>query len=303
MAEETKDFYIDKIKSKSFIQTAFLRLCKDKLAIAGFAVIILFFLVAIFAPLIAPHDPLAVKTSIRLQTPSLEYWLGTDQMGRCILSRLIYGTQTTFLNALAVLGGILVVGVPLGIIAGYKGGVIDTIIMRAADIVCTFPSSLLALAIVSVLGPSLLNVMIVLVALWWAPFARIIRGTVLKVKEKDYVLASISSGSSKLKIMTKHILLNSISPIVVFSTLRVGMIIMHMAGFSFIGLGTQPPTPDWGVMLSDSKDFISTAPLMMVWPGLIIMLAVFSLNMFGEGLNEALMPGTGKKAKRLGDGE
>ncbi|MDD5953494.1 MAG: ABC transporter permease subunit [Oscillospiraceae bacterium] len=294
---------LGKTREDSFLWCAMKRLCKDKLALAGLIIVVLFLIVGFAAPLLAPHDPTAVNTAIRLQMPSWEYPLGTDQLGRCMLSRLIYGTQTTLVNALAVLGGILAVGVPLGIIAGYKGGWIDNLIMRAADIVCTFPSSLLALAVVSILGPSLLNIMIVLVCLWWAPFARIMRSTVLKVKEKDYVMAAQAAGSSKLKIMVQHILLNSISPIVVYSTLRVGMIIMHIAGFSFIGLGTQPPQADWGVMLSDSREFITTAPLMMVWPGLAIMLSVFSLNMLGEGLNQALMPGSSKKARRLGDGE
>lgn len=298
-----KKVTVEKIKNTSFLWTAFKRLCKDRLAMAGFVIVFLFLLVGFAAPLLAPHDPVAVDTSIRLQGSSWTYPLGTDQLGRCILSRLIYGTQTTLINALIVLAGILAVGVPLGILAGYKGGWIDNLIMRAADIVCTFPSSLLALAVVSLFGASLLNIMIVLVCLWWAPFARIIRGVVLKVKEKDYVMAARASGSSKAKIMFQHIFLNSISPIVVYSTLRVGVIIMHIAGFSFIGLGTQPPAADWGVMLSDSREFISTAPMMMVWPGLAIMLSVFSLNMFGEGLNEALMPGSGKKARRLGDGE
>ena len=162
---------------------------------------------------------------------------------------------------------------------------------------------MLALAVVSVFGAGLQNVMIVLVALWWAPFARILRSQVLKIKEKDFVMAAKASGTSKFKIVINHVLLNSISPIIVYSTLRVAAVIMHIASFSFIGLGTQPPAADWGVMLSDSKQFISTAPLMMIWPGLSIMLVVFSLNMFGEGLNEALMPGGNKKAKQLGDGE
>lgn len=299
VAEKT----LKKIEGNGFFKNTFKRLWKDKLAMIGFCIVILFLIVGFAAPLLAPHNPTEVNTSIRLQGSSWAYPLGTDQLGRCILSRLIYGTQTTLVNALAVLGGILAVGVPLGLLAGYKGGWIDNLIMRAADIVCTFPSSLLALAVVSIFGASLLNIMVVLVCLWWAPFARIIRGVVLKVKEKDFVMAAVASGSSKTKIMVQHILLNSLSPIVVYATLRVGVIIMHIAGFSFIGLGTQPPAADWGVMLSDSREFISTAPMIMVWPGLAIMLSVFSLNLFGEGLNEALMPGTGKKARRLGDGE
>ena len=269
----------------------------------GLMVVIIFALAAIFAPVLAPHDPLLVDVSIKLKNPSAAYPLGTDQLGRCILSRLLYGAQTTLLNSLVVLAGILLIGIPLGLISGFCGGWIDNLIMRFADIVSTFPSSLLALAVVSVFGAGLQNVMIVLVALWWAPFARILRSQVLKIKEKDFVMAAKASGTSKFKIVINHVLLNSISPIIVYSTLRVAAVIMHIASFSFIGLGTQPPAADWGVMLSDSKQFISTAPLMMIWPGLSIMLVVFSLNMFGEGLNEALMPGGNKKAKQLGDGE
>ncbi len=294
---------IQKIDKDCFILQVLKRLCKNKLALAGGTVVLLFLIVGCLAPVIAPHDPLEVNVSIRLQGPSQEYWLGTDHLGRCILSRLIYGAQTTLLNSLVVLAGILLIGIPLGLISGFCGGWIDNLIMRFADIVSTFPSSLLALAVVSVFGAGLQNVMIVLVALWWAPFARILRSQVLKIKEKDFVMAAKASGTSKFKIVINHVLLNSISPIIVYSTLRVAAVIMHIASFSFIGLGTQPPAADWGVMLSDSKQFISTAPLMMIWPGLSIMLVVFSLNMFGEGLNEALMPGGNKKAKQLGDGE
>lgn len=288
-------------KSSSFSRNFWRRLCQDKLALIGGCILLLFLLAGIFAPLLAPHDPVLVDVKIRLQEPSLEYPLGTDNMGQCILSRLIFGARTTLTTSLLVLAGILADGIPLGLLAGYCGGWVDNFIMRAADIVCTFPSSLLALAIVSIFGSSLWNVMLALVSLWWAPFARILRGTVMKTKEQDFVLAAQASGTSRWRIVTRHILLNSISPIVVYSTLRVAAIIMHVAGFSFIGLGTQAPDADWGVMLNDARQFISTAPLQMVWPGLAIMLVVFSLNMFGEGLNAALLPSSGKKSKDWGN--
>ena len=200
----------------------------------GLMVVIIFALAAIFAPVLAPHDPLLVDVSIKLKNPSAAYPLGTDQLGRCILSRLLYGAQTTLLNSLVVLAGILLIGIPLGLISGFCGGWIDNLIMRFADIVSTFPSSLLALAVVSVFGAGLQNVMIVLVALWWAPFARILRSQVLKIKEKDFVMAGKASGTSKFKIVINHVLLNSISPIIVYSTLRVAAVIMHIASFSFI---------------------------------------------------------------------
>ncbi|MBV7271846.1 ABC transporter permease subunit [Clostridiaceae bacterium UIB06] len=263
---------------------------RDKLAFLGGAIVIFFALVGIFAPYIAPHNPVAVDLQRRLLKPSLEFPLGTDQLGRCMLSRLIYGTRTSFSSALVVLAGILAIGVPLGILSGYVGGWIDNFIMRLADIVLTFPSSIVALAVVGIWGTSILNIMLVLVLLWWAPFARIVRGTVFKLKEMDFVMAAKAAGTSRLNIIVKHILLNAVSPIIVLSTLKVASIITHIAGFSFIGLGTQPPAADWGIMLNDSRQFISSAPRLMVWPGLTIMIVVFGLNMFGEGLNEALRP-------------
>lgn len=263
---------------------------KDKLALIGGIIIFIFIFVGIFADYIAPNDPIKVDVTQKLLLPSSKYPLGTDQMGRCILSRLIYGTRTSLATALIVLAGILAIGVPLGLIAGYVGGWVDNIIMRLCDIVSTFPSSLLALAIVGISGPSIKNVMIVLIVLWWAPFARIIRGTVVQVKQKDFVMAAVAAGSSRFTIIAKHILLNSISPVIVLATLKVASIIMHLASFSFIGLGTQPPTADWGVMLSDSRAYITSEPQLMILPGLCIMLVVFALNMFGEGLNEALRP-------------
>lgn len=261
---------------------------KDKLAAAGGVVVLFFILVGIFAPYIAPHNPLDMDLQRRLLNPSSEFPLGTDQLGRCILSRLIYGTRTSFSSSLIVLAGILAIAVPLGVLAGYIGGWVDNFIMRLADIALTFPSSIVALAVVGIFGPGILNIMLVLILLWWAPFARIIRGTVLKLKKMDFIMAAAAAGTSQFNIVVKHILLNAISPIIVLSTLKVASIITHIAAFSFIGLGTQPPVPDWGVMLNDSRQFISSDLMLMIWPGLTIMIVVFGLNMFGEGLNEAL---------------
>lgn len=279
-----------KVADTKYFRKVLYYLKKDKLVFIGGTVVIFFALVGIFAPYIAPHNPVAVDLQRRFLKPSLEFPFGTDQLGRCTLSRIIYGTQTSFSSALLVLLGILAIGVPLGILAGYVGGWVDNFIMRLADITLTFPSSIVALAVVGILGPSILNIMLVLISLWWAPFARIIRGTVLKLKEMDFVMAAKAAGTSKFNIIVKHILLNAVSPIIVLSTLKVSSIITHIAGFSFIGLGTQPPSADWGIMLSDSRQFISSEPTLMIWPGLTIMIVVFGLNMFGEGLNEALLP-------------
>lgn len=272
------------------------KLKKRKLALLGLAMIWVFMAAGFFAPQVSPHDPYQVDLSIKLLKPCAEFPLGTDQLGRCILSRLIYGIRTSLTTAVAATILMVAIGVPLGILAGYGGGWLDNMIMRLADIASTFPSSLLALAIVGVFGPSLINIMVVFVLLWWAPFARIVRSMVIKLKEKEFVMAAIASGSSRTSIILKHITLNTISPIIVLATLRVAAVIMHVAGFSFIGLGSQPPTADWGVMLSDSRQYLTSNPLMLLWPGLAIMITVFAFNSFGEGLNDALIPTSGDMA-------
>jgi peptide/nickel transport system permease protein len=266
---------------------------KKKLAAMGLVIIFILILMGIFAPVVSPHDPYAVDLTIKLLKPCAEFPLGTDQLGRCILSRLIYGIRTSLTTAIFATVFMLAIGVPLGILAGYAGGWLDNIIMRLADIASTFPSGLCALAIVGVWGASVVNIMIVFVLLWWAPFARIVRSIVIKLKEKEFVIAAIASGSSRTSIILKHITLNAISPVIVLATLRIAAVIMHVAGFSFIGLGSQPPTADWGVMLSDSRQYLISDPLMLLWPGLAIMLAVFAFNMFGEGLNDVLIPSSG----------
>lgn len=288
-----------KHSNANLLKRSFSRLKYDKLALTGGMIVLLFIIAGALAPYIAPYDPTAVNIENRLLPSSWEHLLGTDQLGRDVLSRIIYGTQVTLRNAFLVLAGILIIGVPLGMIAGYAGRWIDNFIMRVADIVLTFPSGILALAVVGVMGPGMLNIILVLVSLWWAPFARVIRGAVLNIKEKDFVMAAEAAGTSKFQIIVKHILLNVGSPIIVLATLNVASIIIHIAGFSFIGLGTQPPAADWGVMLNDSREFISSDPTLMLWPGLVIMIVILGLNMLGEGLNEALSPHTQKGVQRI----
>ena len=278
------------------------RFLKNIPALIGGIILLAFLLVAVFSAFLAPNDPNEVHPELRMAEPSREYPLGNDQLGRCVLSRLIAGTSTTLGNALAVLAGILIIGVPLGVIAGYKGGMIDGIIMRMVDIVCTFPSSLVALSVVGILGPGLQNIMLVLVSLWWAPLARMVRGEVLQIREKGYITAAKANGLSDTEIIFRHVILNVMSPVVVYATLRIGAIIMHIAAFSFIGLGTQSPMSDWGVMLSEAREYLRLAPRLMFWPGLVIMIVAFSLNIFGEGLGEALKP-SGKKLSQKEEAE
>jgi peptide/nickel transport system permease protein len=274
----------------------FERFKEQKTAIFGLAVIGLFTLAGIFAGYVAPHDPYAVDISRKLLPPGREFLMGTDQLGRCIFSRVIYGIRTSLATAVAATALMVLIGLPLGIVAGYGGGITGNFVMRMADIASSFPSSLLALAIVGVLGPSLVNMVIVFVVLWWAPFARIVRSSVVKLKASAFVIAAEAAGSSRSAIVFKHILPNSVSPIIVLATLRIAAVIMHIAAFSFIGLGSQPPAADWGVMLNDSRPYLSSYPLMMLWPGLAIVVSVFAFNLVGEGLNDALLPTSGSTA-------
>jgi peptide/nickel transport system permease protein len=272
------------------------RFKEQKTAILGLTLILIFTLAGIFAEYAAPHDPYAVDISQKLLPPGGDFLMGTDQLGRCIFSRVIFGIRTSLATAVAGTVLMVLIGLPLGILAGYAGGFVGNLIMRLADIASTFPSSLLALAIVGVMGPSLVNIIVVFVALWWAPFARITRSSVVKLKESAFVMAAEAAGSSHSAIIFRHILLNSISPIIVLATLRISAVIMHVAGFSFIGLGSQPPAADWGVMLNDSRPYLTSHPLMMLWPGLAIVISVFAFNLVGEGLNDALLPTSGSAA-------
>lgn len=264
------------------------RFLQQRLGMAGMFILFVLLLLGLFAPYVVPHDPLLVNAKIKLLGSSLSYPLGTDQLGRCIFSRLIYGIRTSLSTAMLATLLMLMIGIPLGIISGYIGGKVDNFIMRLVDIASTFPSSLLALAAVGISGPSLFTILLVFILLWWAPFARIVRGTVMALKKKDFVLAAVAAGCSRRQIIMRHIVPSAVSSIIVLATLRIAAVITHVAGFSFIGLGSQPPIADWGVMLSDSRQYMLTHPMMMFWPGITIMLSVWALNMVGEGINDVL---------------
>jgi peptide/nickel transport system permease protein len=266
------------------------RTLRRRSAVAGLALIVGFLALGVFAYEIAPHDPLAIDVSKKLLPSSWEYPMGTDQLGRCLFSRVIVGLRTCLGTGVIVTLAITCLGVPIGLISGYVGGALDNAIMRLVDIATTLPSSMLALALVGVYGPSLRLLIVAFICLWWAPFARLVRSMVIKVKERDFVLAAQSGGCSRLAVMARHIAPNVLSPIIVYATLRVAAVITHVASFSFLGLGSQPPTPDWGVMLNDGRPYLTTKPMLLFWPGLAIMISVLAFNLFGEGLGEALTP-------------
>lgn len=260
------------------------RLLRTGAAQVGAAIVLLFLLTGLLAPWIAPADPLQIHMEHKLSLPSLEYPLGTDHLGRCVLSRLIYGVRTSLYYSLIALAAVFSISVPIGLLAGYAGGKVDHFIMRIIDILLAFPSLILSLAITAMLGPSMQNLLIAFVAVWWTGYARVIRGMVLQIKESDYIMAARAAGTSHLQIVFRHILLNTARPILVLASMEVGTMILSIAGLSFLGLGAQPPTPEWGIMLNDSRPYIQTAPRLLLFPGLTIMFAVLGFNLLGEGL-------------------
>ena len=275
---------------KSSKKLALQQLKKNKIAIIGLIIIISLAFIALFAPFIAPHDPIEQNLDKRLLTPCREYPMGTDDLGRCLLSRIIYGARVSLKLGVIVVGIITVIGVTLGLISGYYGGIVDEIIMRLVDVVLAFPGIILALAVAGALGPGLFNVMLALAMVGWTGLARVVRGSVLSVKQKEFVESARALGCSDLHIMTRHILPNVMAPVIVLATLDMAFIILAAAGLSFLGLGAQPPTPEWGSMLNNGRAFMRTAPHLTTFPGLAIMVAVLAFNFLGDGLRDALDP-------------
>lgn len=283
-----KEKSVKKSRWASFLK----KLARNKAAIAGAIVVLIFVILAIFAPLLAPHDPTHIDMSKKLQTPTSEHWLGTDDKGRDILSRLLFGARISLtVGILSTLLG-AIVGIVMGIVAGYYGKWVDSLIMRICDVLLAFPGILLALAIVSILGPSTTNVIIAVAFFAIPTFARIVRGSTLSVKKLEYVDAIRAMGSSDTRIIFKHILPNITSPIIVQATLYIASAIITASALSFLGLGTQPPTPEWGTMLAQGRTYIAQAPHLTLFPGLVILLVVIGFNLFGDGLRDALDPKT-----------
>lgn len=266
------------------------RLLKNKLAVIGLIIIILQIAMAILAPVIATHDPVKQNLAAsELPVFSEGHWLGTDNYGRDVWSRIVYGSQISLLvGSVAVVLGLLG-GVTLGILGGYYKR-LDGIIMRFVDLLFSFPGILLAMLIIAVLGTSLVNVAIA-ISIWSIPScARIVRGSVLSIKEKEYIMAMKSVGASDLRIMVKHILPNCFAPIIVFATMRMATAILSTAALSYLGLGAQPPTPEWGSMISQGQAFMWSSPHLTIVPGIAIMLTVFAFNVLGDGLRDAIDP-------------
>lgn len=265
------------------------------LVIGGF-IILIFVVVSILAPFITQHDPLAVDLSHRLLPPSWMtggnngYLIGTDMLGRDVLSLLIYGARVSFLVSLLILAITSTVGTTLGIISGYSGGIVDTIIMRLVDITYSLPTILFALAVGTLFGQGILPLTIILSFLLWAGYARMARGEVLRIKGSDYIAYAEATGSSKMRIMMKHLLPNILTPLVVLATLSMSRLIILLSTLSFLGVGIPSSTPDWGNMISNGRNYLNTAWWISLFPCLAIAIAVLSFNMLGDTLNEYLNP-------------
>lgn len=276
--------------SSGALSGVFHRLKKNRLSIVGVVVLAAFALVAIFANFLAPYNYSKINLAHQFERPSKQFLLGTDEYGRDILSRLIYGARISLMIGFIAVGIALMFGGTLGAIAGYYGGIIDEVVMRIMDVLLSIPSILLAIAIAATLGPGLFNLMIAVGLSTLPQYARVVRGSILSIRDLEFVEAARAAGSSDLRIITKHILPNCMAPIIVQSTLGVAFAILIASSLSFIGLGVQPPYPEWGAMLSGGRGYIRDFPHMTAFPGLAIMLTILSLNFLGDGLRDALDP-------------
>ena len=277
-------------ETSSQLRDMWVRLKRNKLALFGLFLVVALILIAVFAKFIAPYDPIQIYLKESLRPPSLAHLMGTDVLGRDIFSRIIYGARASLVIGVVATSISLVIGVLVGAIAGFYGGWLDSILMRVTDIFFAFPFFLLAIAIMTFLGPSFINIFIALGIVGWTNYARLVRGQVMSVKESDYVEAAHAVGAKNARIIWKHVMPNTLAPIIVYTTMNIGGVILAEAGLSFLGIGVQPPSPSWGLMLSEASNFIFNAPWMVIWPGVAIFLTVLGYNLLGDGLRDALDP-------------
>ncbi len=272
---------------KRFRLPAFFR---SPLNVAGVVIVTLFVLAAIAAPIVAPYDPNKQNLAVKLNGPSAEHWFGTDSLGRDVLSRVVWGARISLTIGLVVVISASIFGTIVGTLAGYRGGTVDDGLMRITDIFFAFPALILAMAIAGALGPSVTNAMIAIAVVTWPVYARLVRGQVLQLRKREFVEAAESVGASGTRIIWRHLLPNSISPLLVQASFDMGGAILIAAGLSFIGFGAQPPLAEWGRMISDARTHVSTHPWLPFFPGLAILVTVAAFNLIGDGLRDALDP-------------
>ena len=270
-------------------EAVLLRLVRDHPIIAvGLALLGCFLVVGIAGPVFAPNDPLLISMADRLLSPNAEYPLGTDHLGRCILSRLLAGAPTPLGLSVATIVAVVAIGVPVGLLSGYRGGKLDALLMRVASASGALPEFLLAVAVAGFLGPGLVNVMLAIACVKWISYARIVRGVVMAEREKEYALASIVAGSSGWTVVRRHVLRHVASPLAILASADIGRTILLISALCYLGLGAQPPAPEWGAMLNDGRSFFQAEPQLMMYPGLCILAVVLACNLLSDGLRDLL---------------
>jgi len=269
----------------------FLRIFRGRpMAVGGAVVIVILFLISVFAFLLAPYDPGKTDVSLKLKSPSSRNYVGTDQLGRDVFSRMLHGSRISLSVGFVAVAISILIGILVGAVAGYYGGWVDTILMRFVDTMLCFPSFFLILTIVALLGPNIFNIMIVIGITSWMGTARLVRAEFLSLRERDYVQAAKALGAGDRRIMLRHLLPNALAPVFVSATLKVASAILIEAGLSFLGFGVQPPAPSWGNILTEGRTYIFDAWWLTVFPGIAILITVLSFNLLGEGLRDALDP-------------
>ncbi|MFJ2045789.1 peptide/nickel transport system permease protein [Paenibacillus sp. ov031] len=268
---------------------------KNRLALAGLIIIVFFILLAFAAPYIAPYDYKEQVLADRLQAPSAEHWFGTDDLGRDVFSRVLHGARISLWVGFFSVIGSIIAGALLGLIAGYYGKWADMLISRLFDILLAFPAILLAIAIVAILGPSLQNALLAIAIVNIPTYGRLVRSRVLSLRQEEFITSARTLGAGNMRILFRHILPNSLTPLIVQGTLGIGTAIIEAAALGFLGMGAQPPDPEWGKMLSDSRQFLQKAPWTLIFPGLSIMFTVLGFNLLGDGLRDTLDPKMAKK--------
>lgn len=266
------------------------KILSSPLTLLGIFLVAVLLIMAIFAPVVAPYDPVEIEMSQKLLPPSVDHWFGTDEVGRDIFSRVIYGARISLKIGLLVVLIAFPVGTILGAVAGFVGGAVDQIIMRTTDIFISFPGIILAMSIAAALGPSIENVLLALAITWWPWYTRIVRSSVLQIKNAEFVESARAVGINPVKILFTEVLPNAIAPASIQASLDLGFVILSAAGLSFIGLGAQPPSPEWGAMLSSSREVLRDAWWAATFPGLAILWTVLGFNLLGDGLRDVLDP-------------
>ncbi|MBI2355461.1 MAG: ABC transporter permease [Deltaproteobacteria bacterium] len=277
-------------KHSYFYAVFWQRIKRNRLALAGGCVVALLFLVSLLAPLIAPYDPNGINAWQVLEPPSVQHWFGTDELGRDVLSRVLYGARISLKVGFVAIGIAVAIGTVVGLVSGFYSGIVDAALMRVVDIMLCFPAFFLILAVITFLEPSIWYIMMVIGLTGWMGVARLVRAETLSIREMDYIMAARCIGCSDSRIILRHILPNVVSPILVSATLGVAGAILTESALSFLGIGVQPPTPSWGNILTSGKDYIEFAWWLSLFPGLAILVTVLAYNLLGEGIRDALDP-------------